>query len=90
MVSPGLSEVKAGDTLNLDCKDGRNVLLFYEKSNEHPVSFPIYSGEFLAIPDIKADDTGSYFCYGQYSNQNAYFVAKAFVQVKGMLMSMYV
>ncbi len=86
MINPQTFEGEFGNSLQLACKDGKNVLWFFEKSKSHPVSDPINSGETLIIENIQSYQSGNYFCYGQYLNRDVYFLSRAVVKIYGMLL----
>ncbi len=77
-------EGNVGDSMNLQCKNGKHIQWYYENFKYNPVSRPIKLGNKFSISRVKSNQSGTYFCYGKYSNRNSHFLSKATVHIYGM------
>jgi len=79
MISPLHVNVNKGGKFGLDCQTQYPHWFFLE-----PNGNSIYSFKQISITNATLKHNGEYYCYGPYTDDSKYFIAKTTVKVYGM------
>jgi len=83
-VHPRVAKVDVGhEEVTFHCESHGCTQWFFMLEYDHPVNIPISRKNSLTIRNIKTKRAGYYYCYGEYKNSRATFLAMAELRVYG-------
>jgi len=82
IINPSIKHRDIGKKVIWKCPSPSPVW-YFESSEAHPKSFPIYWKKSYKIPFLKPHHSGFYFCYGKYPNSDRHFLAKGELIIYG-------
>jgi len=83
IISPNSTILKFGADVSFQCSRGKNIMWFYESHKFNPSSPPISKKSIYQKNHIKSTDSGNYFCFGYYKDNDKTFFSKTSIRVFG-------